>query len=354
MEIAALVSGGVDSSVVVHLLKEAGYEPVIFYIRIGSKEEERFMDCPSEEDIEITSFVAKKYGCRMEFVSLHDEYWEKVVSYTIASVRQGLTPNPDMMCNRYIKFGCFEDKWGKDFDKIATGHYATTTEIDGLTWLSTAKDKFKDQTDFLAQVTNLQVSKILFPIGQLTKNEVREIAATQKLPCANRKDSQGICFLGKINYNNFIERYLGRCEGPIVELETGKTLGKHNGYWFHTIGQRKGLGLSGGPWFVIQKDVDANTIFVSNGYDPDTQYGKTIRIKGFHFITHDVWGTFNDAKDVTFKIRHTPVFTQGALRRTGDIYEISSAEKIQGIAPGQFIVIYDPQCHLCYGSGMII
>ena len=354
MEIAALVSGGVDSSVIVYLLKEAGYEPVIFYIRIGSNEEERLMDCPSEEDIEITSFVAKKYGCRVEIVSLHDEYWEKVVSYTIASVRQGLTPNPDMMCNRYIKFGCFEDKWGKDFDKIATGHYATTTEIDGLTWLSTAKDKFKDQTDFLAQVTNLQISKLLFPIGQLTKNEVRAIAATQKLPSANRKDSQGICFLGKINYNNFIERYLGRREGTIVELETGKVLGKHNGFWFHTIGQRKGLGLSGGPWFVIQKDVDTNTVFVSNGYDPETQYGKMISLKGFHFITQDVWGTFEDAKEVTFKIRHTPEFTQGLLRHSGDIYEISSAEKIQGIAPGQFAVVYDMQSHLCYGSGMII
>lgn len=130
----------------------------------------------------------------MEVVSLHDEYWDKVVSYTIDSVKRGLTPNPDMMCNKFIKFGCFEEKWGKDFDKIATGHYATTTEIDGKVWLSTAKDPVKDQTDFLGQITRLQIQKLMFPIGHLMKAEVRAIAAEQKLPSAMRKDSQGICF----------------------------------------------------------------------------------------------------------------------------------------------------------------
>lgn len=354
MEIAALVSGGVDSSVVVHRLKEAGHEPVIFYIRIGMEEKDGYVDCPSEEDIEIASFIAKKYGCRFETVSLHEEYWEKVVSYTIDSVKRGLTPNPDVMCNRYIKFGCFEDKWGKDFDKIATGHYATTTEISGKTWLSTARDALKDQTDFLGQITNLQISKLMFPIGHLLKSEVRAIAAAQNLPSARRKDSQGICFLGKINYNGFIERYLGRQPGPIIERETGRVVGEHNGYWFHTIGQRKGLGLGGGPWFVIGKDVERNIIRVSNGYDPETQYGKTVAMQGFHFITEDPWGVFDDAREITFKIRHTPNFTPGRIRRTGDLYRIDSDEKIQGIAPGQFAVVYDREHRLCIGSGMII
>jgi len=354
MEIAALVSGGVDSSVVVHQLKEAGYEPTIFYIRIGMEDKDGYIDCPAEEDIEITTYIARKYGCRMEVVSLHDEYWDKVVSYTIESVKRGLTPNPDMMCNKYIKFGCFEEKWGKDFDKIATGHYATTTEIEGKTWLSTAKDLFKDQTDFLAQITNLQIRKLMFPIGDLLKSEVREIAAQQKLPSAMRKDSQGVCFLGKINYNDFIERYLGKRTGKIIEFETGKVLGKHNGYWFHTIGQRKGLGLSGGPWFVIKKDIKRNIIYVSNGKTPETQYGKTINLQGFDFITEDPWGDFTGEKEITFKIRHTPEFTPGRLRKTGDLYTIESDEKIQGIAPGQYGVVYDKDHRLCFGSGMII
>jgi tRNA-specific 2-thiouridylase len=354
MEIAALVSGGVDSSVAVHLLKEAGYEPVIFYIHIGMEDREGYIDCPAEEDIEITAFVAKKYGFRMEIVSLHEEYWDKVVGYTIESVRRGLTPNPDMMCNKYIKFGCFEDKWGKAFDKIATGHYATTNEIDGKTWLSTAKDPMKDQTDFLGQITNLQISKLIFPVGHLMKSEVRQIADRQNLPSAKRKDSQGICFLGKIKYNDFIERYLGRKEGDIIEYETGKKIGKHSGYWFHTIGQRKGLGMNGGPWFVIQKDIENNIIYVSNGYDPETQYGKTINLRGFNFITEDIWGTFEDEKEITFKIRHTPEFTKGFIRRRGDLYTIESEEKIQGIAAGQFAVIYDKEHRLCFGSGMIL
>lgn len=353
MNIAALVSGGVDSSVVVHQLKEQGFDPTIFYIRIGMEDEAGFIDCPAEEDIEITTAVAKKYGCRMEIVSLHEEYWENVVSYTIDSVRRGLTPNPDMMCNKMIKFGCFEQNWGHQFDKIATGHYATTTEKEGLTWLSTAKDHVKDQTYFLGQISPVQISRLMFPIGGLLKSEVRQIAAEQRLPSAQRKDSQGICFLGKINYNDFIRRYLGEKKGKIVDLETGKVLGQHNGFWFHTIGQRRGLKLSGGPWFVVKKDMADNVVYVSNGYDPETQYGKTVHLTGFQFVTKDVWGDFTDAKEVAFKIRHTPEFTMGRLEKHGGVLTIRSDEKIQGIAAGQFGVVYDRDCHLCIGSGII-
>lgn len=354
MEIAALVSGGVDSSVVVHQLKEMGYNPVIFYIQIGMEDEDGYIDCPSEEDIEIVSFIAKKYGCRFEKVSLHEEYWDSVVKYTIDSVKRGLTPNPDMMCNKLIKFGTFEQKWGHEFDKIATGHYATTTEKDGLTWLSTAKDHVKDQTYFLAQVDYMQVSKLMFPIGNLLKSEVRQIAVDNKLPSAQRKDSQGICFLGKVNYNNFIERYLGKKEGLIVELETGNIIGKHQGFWFHTIGQRKGLGLSGGPWFVIKKDVNRNIVYVSKGYDTKHQYGNTVNLQGFSFITKDIWGDFEGEKEITFKIRHTPEFTHGRISKIGDLYRISSDSPIQGIAAGQFGVVYDAESKICLGSGMIV
>ncbi len=354
MNIAALVSGGVDSSVVVHRLKEQGYDPTIFYIRIGMEDKDGYIDCPAEEDIEITTYIAKKYGCRMEVVSLHEEYWENVVSYTIEAVKRGLTPNPDMMCNKLIKFGCFEQKWGHQFDKIATGHYATTTELNGKTWLSTAKDQVKDQTYFLGQISYMQVSKLMFPIGDLPKSEVRAIAAAQGLPSAQRKDSQGICFLGKIDYNDFIGRYLGEKEGEIVEFETGNVLGTHKGFWFHTIGQRKGLGLSGGPWYVIKKDTDRNIVYVSNGYNTKNQYGDVVNLKGFSFITEDIWGDFEGTKDVTFKIRHTPEFTHGKIERIGDLYRIQSEDKIQGIAAGQFGVVYDAESQLCLGSGMII
>ena len=147
----------------------------------------------------------------------------------------------------------------------------------------------------------------MFPIGHLTKTEVRELASEAGLPTAKRKDSQGICFLGKVNYNDFVRRFLGDKEGSIVEFETGKIVGKHKGYWFHTIGQRKGLGLSGGPWFVVKKDIQDNVIFVSRGYDVATQYGYEFNMPNFHFITDNPGLDVMDKPiDVTVKIRHTP------------------------------------------------
>ena len=350
MNIAALVSGGVDSSVAVHLLKEQGYQPDIFYIRIGMEDEEGYIDCPAEEDIEITQWIAHHYGCRFEEVNLHKEYWDNVVSYTIESVRKGLTPNPDVMCNRLIKFGAFDDRRGHDYDRIATGHYATTDIIDVTTFLATAKDPVKDQTDFLSQLEYRQISKLMFPIGHLMKSEVRAIAHKANLPSADRKDSQGICFLGKINYNDFIRRYLGEREGKIVELETGKVLGTHKGYWFHTIGQRKGLYLSGGPWFVVRKDIEENVLYVSQGYDPAAAHGKEMTLMGFRWLSAELPLT-----DVKFKIRHTPEFHQGHLSRLPDgLVRLESDEPIQGIAAGQYATIYDNDAHLVVASGMIV
>ncbi|MDY6121909.1 MAG: tRNA 2-thiouridine(34) synthase MnmA [Porphyromonas sp.] len=366
--VAALVSGGVDSSVVVHQLVQAGIKPHIFYIRIGMQDEDGFIDCPAEEDIELTTLLARKYGLEMDVVSLHKEYWEKVVSYTIDTVRRGLTPNPDMMCNKLIKFGCFEEKWGHAFDYIATGHYATTSLIDNCCYLSTAKDPIKDQTDFLAQINFTQVSKLLFPIGHLMKSEVRVIAEEARIPSAKRKDSQGICFLGKVNYNDFIRRYLGEKSGRIIDKDTGKTIGTHRGYWFHTIGQRKGLGLSGGPWFVVKKDIKRNIILVSRGYDPVEQYGHTIEMEQFDFISGagHLWPElsidkirqhqFSDLPPtrISFKIRHTPDFITGTLRPLGEHgFRIESDEAVQGIAPGQYGVVYSLDHRLCLGSGMI-
>ena len=350
MKVAALVSGGVDSSVVVHLLKEQGVTPDIYYIRIGMEDEEGYVDCPAEEDIEITQWLARHYGCRFEEVNLHKEYWEGVVRYTIETVRRGLTPNPDVMCNKLIKFGAFVDRRGKDYDRIATGHYATTDTVGETTFLATAKDPVKDQTDFLSQLDYGQISRLVFPVGGLMKSEVRAIASQAKLPSADRKDSQGICFLGKINYNDFIRRYLGEREGKIVELETGRVLGTHRGYWFHTIGQRKGLYLSGGPWFVVRKDIEENVLYVSQGYDPATAYGRDIRLMGFHWLSAEL-----PLVDVKFKIRHTPEFHQGHLREQPDgLVLLESDEPIHGIAAGQYATIYDNDAHLVVATGMIV
>lgn len=353
MTIASLLSGGVDSSLVVHLLKEEGYTPTLFYIKIGIDDDE-LLHCSSEEDIEMASLIAHKYGCKLEVIDLHKEYWDTVVAYTIDKVRSGFTPNPDVMCNKLIKFGVFEERVGRYFDKTATGHYATTHEIDGKTWLGTAVDPLKDQTDFLAQINSLQVSKLMFPIGNLMKSEVRELAARAALPSAKRNDSQGICFLGKVNYNDFIRRYLGEKEGPIVEFETGKVLGKHKGYWFHTVGQRKGLGLSGGPWYVIRKDTEANIVWASKGYNAEAAYGDSFGMKDFHFITENPWENVAEGIDVRFKIRHTPEFSKGKLWLTPEGYKIKSTEMLQGIAPGQFGVVYDADHRICIGSGEII
>ena len=358
--IALLASGGVDSSVAMHLLVEAGFRPDLYYIRIGMQDEDGgYLDCPAEEDIELVTLLARRYDLHLEIIDLHQVYWDRVVSYTMDAVKRGLTPNPDVMCNKLIKFGAFEERCGAEYDYIATGHYATirkTTE--GLTFLGTSPDPVKDQTDFLAQIGFRQMERLLFPIGHLPKEEVRRIALEAHLVNAQRKDSQGICFLGQINYNDFIERYLGTQTGDIIDHETGEKIGEHRGYWFHTIGQRKGLGLSGGPWYVVAKDVEHNVLYASRGYDPKTQYGTIIETEEMHWLTVDPWiwteTPSDSALEVTFKIRHTPDFTAGRLEHLpSGGYQLISSVPIQGIAAGQFATIYDPQHQLCWGSAPI-
>lgn len=352
MKIASLISGGVDSAVAIHLLCEQGYKPDLFYIKIGMDTDTE-LTCTAEEDIELATATARKYGLHFDIVDLQQEYWDNVVAYTIEKVKNGFTPNPDVMCNKLIKFGCFEEKAGFAYDKIMTGHYASIEEINGKSWLATAVDPIKDQTDFLAQINYLQVSKLLLPLGKYMKKDIRQIAQEAKLPSAFRKDSQGICFLGKINYNDFIKRFLGEKKGKIVELETGKVIGEHLGFWFHTIGQRKGLGLGGGPWFVIEKNIEENVIFVSKGYDTEKQYGTSFRLVDFHFITENPWENMEDEIEIRFKVRHTDTFQTGFLMPCEGGYAVRSDTPIQGIAPGQFGVVYDKEAHLCLGSGEI-
>ena len=357
MRIAVLVSGGVDSAVVVDKLYKEGHDLTLFYIRIGMDNDQG--DCAAEEDIEMCTLIAHKYNLPLRIVSLHEEYWDHVMDYTLRTVKEGLTPHPDMMCNKIIKFGFFEERWGKEYDKTATGHYASIKERDGKLYLATAADPVKDQTDFLAQISYDQLSHLMFPLGDIPKSEVRKLAAEADLPNAVRKDSQGICFLGKINYNDFLERQLGTKPGPVIELETGKKIGTHKGYWFYTIGQRKGLGLGGGPWYVVRKNVKDNVVFVSNGYDTRAQYGREIPVEEIHWITRDPFQTETPDEtepvlEVSFKTRHSPEFYQGRVKKTPEGgYIVESDTDIQGIAPGQFAILYSPDRSLCLGSGMI-
>ena len=350
--IAVLLSGGVDSSVVLYELASKGLHPDCFYIKIGPEEEEEW-DCSSEEDLEMATAVAARYGCRLQVVDCHREYWDGVTRYTMDKVRAGYTPNPDVMCNRMIKFGAFDEKMGHSYDLIATGHYAQTEMIDGRKWLVTSPDPVKDQTDFLAQIYDWQLRKAIFPIGHYMKEEVREIAEREHLINAKRKDSQGICFLGTINHNNYIRRYLGENPGDVLELETGRKIGQHRGLWFHTIGQRHGLGFGGGPWYAVKKDVGRNILYVSRGYEPRTAYKTDFKVHGFHFLTMNPWGDSPEC-GVTFKIRHTPEYHSARLERLGEgSYMVHSQTPIQGVAPGQFCVVYDERHHCCIGSAEI-
>jgi tRNA-specific 2-thiouridylase len=300
--------------------------------------------------MEMATQVAHKYGCRLEVVDCHREYWDQVTAYTMDKVRAGLTPNPDVMCNRLIKFGAFHEKRGHDYDLIATGHYAQTErDGEGRKWLTTSPDPVKDQTDFLAQIYDWQLEKALFPIGHYVKDEVRQVAEREHLASARRKDSQGICFLGKIDYTEYVRRYVGEQAGDVVELETGRLIGRHKGHWFYTIGQRKGLGFGGGPWFIVKKDAAQNLLYVSHGYDPATAYSSQFPIHDFHSING-----VEPPQRVTIKIRHTPGYLPATLQPAGEgRYEVLADAPIHGVAPGQFCVVYDADHHRCYGSGEI-
>ena len=334
MKIAALISGGVDSAVAVHRLLEQGHDPHLFYIRIGLDNDEG--DCSAEEDIEMCTYIARRYNLPFDVVSLHQEYWDNVMEYALRTVREGLTPNPDIMCNRMIKFGYFEQRWGHEFDMTATGHYATTTRVGDKVYLSTAVDPVKDQTDFLARISYEQLCHVMFPIGDLPKQRVREIALATHMPNALRKDSQGICFLGKINYNDFIRRHLGERPGPIVEIETGRKLGEHRGYWFHTIGQRKGLEIAlGKPAYVLKINPQKNTVMLG-----DAEQLKT----GYMLAEHENLvdeGEFFESKELTVRIRYRSKPIPCDVKRLEDgRLLVHFQTEASAIAPGQSAVFY--------------
>lgn len=352
MKIAVLLSGGVDSSVALTLLHHQKHNITAFYLKIWLEDELNFLgQCPWEEDLKYARAVCQQWDIPLEIIPLQREYYDKVVSYALDELKQGRTPSPDIFCNLRIKFGAFYDRIDSDFVKVASGHYARVEDVENHVLLKMCPDVVKDQTYFLAHLSQNQLQRILFPIGHLTKPEVRQIAHQYNLATQNRKDSQGICFLGKIKYNEFVKHHLGEKKGIILDQDTHKKLGEHRGYWYHTIGQREGLGLSGGPWYVVAKDITANIIYVSK------QFHRLDYARDWMIVGNFNWIYEPPSVDLALKVklRHGPHIYKSSLEWQNTEHtqaKVILENKDSGIAPGQFAVFYRQDT--CLGCGKII
>lgn len=345
MKIAVLASGGVDSSVALRLLKEQGHDVTAFYLKIWLEDElQHLSDCPWEEDLKYVRQICEEQNIPLQVVPMQKEYFETVVKYTIEEVKSGLTPNPDIMCNSHVKFGLFLDKIDPSFKKVATGHYAQIHEQDGHYFLKQAPDPIKDQTYFLSRLSQDQLKRVMFPIGHLSKQEVRDLAEKYNLPNKDRKDSQGICFLGKFKYSEFISHYLKKLPGDIVEYETKENLGTHDGFYYYTIGQRKGIKLPDGPWFVVDKDTKKNIVYVSKSYHSKDKKRDIVSLAKFNWFA----GEAPEEKNLKVKLRHGEHFHNCTFKNQATI-QLESDD--QGIAPGQFAVFYNQD--ICLGSAVI-
>ncbi len=351
MNTALLLSGGVDSSVALHLLLQQGHNVTAFYLKIWLEDELAFLgSCPWEDDLLYVRAVCEQAGIPLRIISFQKEYKERVIAYTLAEIKAGRTPNPDILCNQYIKFGAFYDVIGSEFDFVATGHYARRVDKNNKAWLYQAPDPVKDQTYFLSQLSQEQLKRALFPLGELCKQEVRALAETLNLPNKARRDSQGVCFLGKLKFDEFIKYHQGERLGDLVEHETGKKVGEHKGFWFYTIGQRHSIGLSGGPWYVVKKDTILNKIYVSRTYNTEDFSRNTFVIAKINWI---VELGYDPAQALFVKLRHGPALLLCTLTALdNDQFLVTLEQKDKGIAAGQFAVFY--QANACLGSGTII
>ncbi|MBR7097363.1 MAG: tRNA 2-thiouridine(34) synthase MnmA [Alistipes sp.] len=393
-EVVVGLSGGVDSSVAAYLLKEQGYEVVGLFMRnwhdtTGTLEG----DCPWYDDQLFAELVAKRLDIPFRYVDLSQEYRKRVVDYMFEEYKQGRTPNPDVLCNREIKFDVFLKealKLGADY--VATGHYCRKTieQRDGRTTyrLLAGADKNKDQSYFLCQLTQEQLRYAMFPIGDLHKPEVRRIAEEQKLATAKRKDSQGICFVGKVDLPVFLQQQLAAKQGNIHEIlpswrgyakpsadsptteqpsieqlatpyrytvRDGKKIGTHNGAHFYTIGQRKGLGIGGRKesLFIIATDVKENVIYVGEGDSHPGLYRKALRIRPeeIHWVDPEQAMQEGESRDYMVRIRYRQPLQKASLIRKSDAMYILFEEAQRGIAAGQFAAWYDGET--LAGSGVI-
>lgn len=387
------LSGGVDSSVSAYLLQEQGYEVIGLFMKNWHDDSVTISDeCPWLDDSNDAMMVANKLGIPFQTVDLSEEYKERIVDYMFNEYEKGRTPNPDVLCNREIKFDVFMKialSLGADY--VATGHYCRKAEFekDGETiyQLLSGKDSNKDQSYFLCQLTQEQLSKTLFPIGELQKSEVRRIAAEQDLVTADKKDSQGLCFIGKVRLPDFLQQKLQPKEGVIVEIdadkelyqtetpnfsskqeeldflskkyeytsEDGKVVGKHQGAHYFTKGQRKGLAVGGTPepLFVIDTDVEENVIYTGQGKDHPGIYRKALFInkEEVHWVRKDLAIDSDESLQVMARIRYRQPLQAATLYQTENGMYIVFEEPQASITEGQFVAWYDGEELL--GSGVI-
>lgn len=388
MKIAVGLSGGVDSSVAALLLKEAGCDVfAIFMQNWNDTTGTLHGDCEWEEDLSVARMVAKKIGIPFHYVDLSEIYRQRVVDYMFEEYSRGRTPNPDVLCNREIKFDAFlkcAEELGADF--VATGHYCRKEEIvnpDGTKTfrILAGADGNKDQSYFLCQLNQQQLAKAIFPIGEITKPEVRRIAREAELPSAEKKDSQGICFVGKVDLPIFLQQKLKPVEGDVVEImpafydglnrpdtlealaepfvyhkNSGKRVGRHQGAQYYTIGQRKGLNIGGHkePLFIISTDIEKNIIYVGEGQNHPGLYRKALRINPdeVHWIRPDLEMREGEERDYLVRIRYRQPLQKGRLICKQAGMYILFEEPQRGITPGQFAAWYAEDGEMI-GSGVI-
>lgn len=352
------LSGGVDSAVSIIKLQELGYEVEAMFMRnwdsslnndiLGNPH--TFDDvCPQEVDYLDAVKTAEKLNVKLHRVDFVDEYWQKVFSYFLEEYKANRTPNPDILCNKEIKFKAFLEKaMAMGFDYIAMGHYARSVHAPEVELLR-GIDRNKDQSYFLCQLTKAQIAKSLFPIGEMTKPEVRKLAQKYNLDIASKKDSTGVCFIGERNFKLFLRNYLPATPGNIETLE-GEVVGQHDGIMYYTIGQRKGLGLGGAgeAWFVIGKDPKRNVLLVGRGENQEYLYSNRAIVYKINWIGPEIGGEFN----CTAKFRYRGVDHKVTIRKLDeDKFEVIYLAKAKAVTPGQAAVFYDGERLL--GGGTI-
>ena len=339
------MSGGVDSSLTAALVKEQGYDVVGVYMKNWAKDLPGF-DCPWREDLADAKRVAVQLGIKLEVFDFQNEYKEKVVDYMLEAYKQGITPNPDIMCNQEIKFKVFlESALDAGADMIATGHYA---RVDNDRLLQAA-DYDKDQTYFLYRVNSDALSKTIFPLGDYTKQEVREMAAERGLVTANKKESMGICFVGKVGIKEFLSQYVDTNPGGIITTE-GKKVGKHEGAIFYTIGQRHGLNIGGGlPYYVVDKNINDNLVVVTSDLDDDRLWRDSAQLVSWHSINE----VPQIDKIYMVRNRHRAEMIEATLESIdGKKAMVKFKDPTRAITPGQSLVFYEGE--RVVGGGIIV